>query len=236
VKKIIILALTAVLLSSCAHKPALIGRPELTVERQQELPLPTRADLTSPGRPYVIGPFDRLSVEVFGLPELTRQVQADAGGHIAFPFAGSINAAGLTPQELSTLIASKISGYVRNPQVTVNVTDTVSNLVTVDGQVTEPGLYPVLGRMTLMRAIASAKGVGEFAKTSEVVLFRSVNGQQYAALYDLDAIRRGVYADPQIYANDVVVVGDSPARRLLHNLIQVAPVLTAPVVALIQHY
>jgi polysaccharide export outer membrane protein len=184
----------------------------------------------------VIGPFDRLSVEVFGLPELTRQVQADAGGHIAFPFAGSINAAGLTPQELSTLIASKISGYVRNPQVTVNVTDTVSNLVTVDGQVTEPGLYPVLGRMTLMRAIASAKGVGEFAKTSEVVLFRSVNGQQYAALYDLDAIRRGVYADPQIYANDVVVVGDSPARRLLHNLIQVAPVLTAPVVALIQHY
>ena len=55
-----------------------------------------------------------------------------------------------------------------------------------------------------------------------------------AGLYDLGAIRRGVYDDPLVYANDVVVVGDSPSRRLFKNVLSVAPLLVAPAVALIQ--
>lgn len=233
-KKILLSSFCLAVLAGCSHKPALVGRSELVAVQQLELPQPTRHDLTSVARPYVIGPFDRVSIEVYGVQDLTREVQADAGGRISFPFAGSIEAAGMTPSELSEMIASRISTFVRDPRVTVNVTETVSNLVTVDGQVREPGMYPVLGRMTLVRAVASAKGLGEFANSEEVVLFRSVNGANYAALYDLDAIRRGIYPDPEIYANDVVVVGDSPSRRLLRNLLQAAPTLTAPLIAVLQ--
>jgi polysaccharide export outer membrane protein len=55
-----------------------------------------------------------------------------------------------------------------------------------------------------------------------------------AGLYNIDAIRRGAYADPAIYANDVVVVGDSPARRRFRDLVGVAPLLAAPLIALLQ--
>ncbi|WP_447411839.1 SLBB domain-containing protein, partial [Clostridium perfringens] len=76
--------------------------------------------------------------------------------------------------------------------------------VAIDGQVNTPGLYPVVGRMTLMRAIASAKGLADFAQPSYVVVYRRVNNQEMAALYDLRAIRNGAYADPDIFANDIV--------------------------------
>ncbi|WP_196782026.1 hypothetical protein, partial [Salmonella enterica] len=73
--------------------------------------------------------------------------------------------------------------------------------------------------MTLMRAVATAKGTTEFAKLDDVVIFRTVNGQKMAALYNLKAIRQGAYDDPEVFANDVVVVGDSPARRLFKDIL-----------------
>jgi polysaccharide export outer membrane protein len=106
-------------------------------------------------------------------------------------------------------------------------------VITVDGQVREPGLYPVLGRTTLMRAVATAKGTTEFARLQDVVVFRTVGDQQMVALYNLQAIRRGVYPDPEVFANDVVVVGDSPARRLFRDVLQAAPLLVTPLVALL---
>jgi polysaccharide export outer membrane protein len=54
-----------------------------------------------------------------------------------------------------------------------------------------------------------------------------------AGLYNLGAIERGAYADPAIYANDVVVVGDSPQRRLFRDFVSVAPLLAAPLVAIV---
>ena len=67
------------------------------------------------------------------------------------------------------------------------------------------------------------------------MIFREVSGQQYAGLYNLEAIRRGNYKDPEVFANDVVVVGDSKARRRFRDLIQVAPLLASPLVILAQN-
>ena len=73
----------------------------------------------------------------------------------------------------------------------------------------------------------------EFAKQDDVVILRTVKGQKLAGLYNIDAIRRGLYDDPAIFANDVVVVGDSPARRLFRDIVGLAPVLAAPIVAIL---
>jgi polysaccharide biosynthesis/export protein len=202
------------------------------------LPAPTGRDVVATSRPYVIGPQDQLSIDVFGIePLMNRQpIVVDAAGNISFPIAGTIAAAGLTPAQLTEEIETRLrAGFVREPQVSVNVVEAISQTITVDGQVTQPGIYPVVGEMTLMRAVASARGVAEFAALDDVVVLRTVDGQRYAALYNLAAIRRGNYPDPRVYANDSVVVGDSSARRLFKDFLQVVPLLTTPLIVALQN-
>jgi polysaccharide export outer membrane protein len=110
------------------------------------------------------------------------------------------------------------------------VKEAVSQVYTLDGQITRPGIYPVLGDMTLMRAIASGQGLGEFAQQDDVVIFRTVNGQEFAGVYNIAAIRRGNYPDPQVYANDIVIVGDSAQLRRMRDIIDVLPAVVAPVI------
>lgn len=224
-------------LVGCAGKTELGGSGAVTVVPGTTLPAPQRGDLVNGERPYLIGPFDKLSISVFGVDELSaKEVEVDASGRLSFPLAGVLEVGGRTPNEVAELISERLRGrYVRDPQVTVNLDETVSQVITVDGEVREPGLYPVVGRMTLMRAVARAKGLSEFAKIDDVVVFRTVAGQKYAALYDLKAVRRGVYEDPELFANDVVVVGNSPTRRLLRDLASLAPVISAPLIIALQN-
>lgn len=230
--RILIAIAVASPLASCASGPAFTPGPHLTVAATTELPPPSVNDMAAQGRPYRIGAFDRVSVNVFGVPELSQTVQADASGRVSLPLVGQLEAAGRTPDELARAVEEGLRGrFVRNPQVTVNLEETVSQVITIDGQVREPGLYPVVGRMTLMRAVATAKGTTEFARLDDVVVFRTVGDRQMAALYNLGAIRRGAYPDPELFASDVVVVGDSPGRRLFRDILQAAPLITAPIIA-----
>lgn len=204
------------------------------VSDSRELPAPSRGDLTAGDRPALIGPLDTIEVDVFGVSALSREMQVDASGRIAMPLIGTIDARGKTAGELAGDIAAALRGrYVRDPDVTINIKSSVSQVVTVDGQVTEPGLYPVTNQMTLMRVIASAKGLTEFAREDDVVILRTVDGHRMAGLYNLGAIQRGAYADPAIYANDVVIVGDSPQRRMFKNIVSLAPLLAAPLIAIV---
>jgi len=174
-------------------------------------------------------------VDVLGLPELSRQVRVDSNGHIAVPLAGSIDVGGRTPEEIATLVEQRLrQTYVKNPIVSVAVEETVSQTITVDGEVRTPGIYPVLGRMTLMKAVASAQGTSDIA-SNHVVVFRRVEGRQMAALYDLRAIRLGAYQDPQVYTNDVIEVGESNARRLSPQILQAAGLIITPSVAVIDN-
>jgi len=235
-KKIALPLLALSLLAGCAGPGQLGGASNVQV-MQGDLPAPDRSDLLGESRPYLIGPFDKLMIDVFGIEELSKkEVQTDASGRISFPLAGIIEAAGKTPAEIEDEIEARLrSRYVRDPQVTVNLKETVSQVITVDGQVKKPGLYPVIGKMTLMRAVATAEGTAEFAKLDDVVIFRTVKGQQLAALHNLKAIRRGNYQDPEVFANDVVVVGDSQARRLFRDALQVVPLLTTPLIIALQN-
>lgn len=145
--------------SGCADKNPLVGGPSTQVVQSAGLPAPGREDLILQQRSYLIGPFDKVAIDVYGVPELTRTVQVDASGRISLPLVGDIEASGSTPAQLADTIKARLrERYVRDPQVIVNA-DTVNQMITVDGEVERPGLYPVTGRMTLMRAIATAQGV-----------------------------------------------------------------------------
>lgn len=225
-----LLLLGSAALAGCASTPKLGGDPGLRVLEATALPAPERLDQPSEVRPYYVGPYDKLVVDVFGIAELSkRDVQVDAAGKISFPLAGVVDVAGKTPGEIEQALVRQLrANYVRDPQVTVNLKEMVSQLLTVEGQVGRPGLYPVAGQMSLLQAMALSGGTTEFSKLNDVVIFRTVRGQRLAALYDLSAIRHGKYADPEVFANDVIVVGDNKARRLFKDILQVVPVLTAP--------
>lgn len=236
IRKFIVVASVVLTMTACSGNPPIETTANLTViEGTSTLPVPDRSDLVAQDRLALVGPLDTISVAVFGVPELSRELQVDAGGRIAMPLIGTLDAGGKTAAELGSDIEQQLSGrYVRNPDVTVNIVTSVSQVVTVDGQVVEPGLYPVTNQMTLLRAIASARGLTEFAKEDDVVILRTVQGQKIAGLYNITAIRRGAYADPSIYANDIIVVGDSPQRRFFRDLVGVAPLLASPIIALLQ--
>jgi polysaccharide export outer membrane protein len=234
-KTCLALCLTVTLTACGAPKPIMSSGQLTVVNTNGVLPAPGRSDLTAADRPALIGPLDTIEVDVFGIPELSREMQVDASGRIAMPLAGTLDARGKTAEELGLTIAAALKAhYVRNPRVTVNIKSSVSQVVTIDGQVVEPGLYPVTNQMTLMRVVASAKGLSEFARQEDIVILRTVGERRMAGLYNIAEIRRGAYDDPPVYANDVIIVGDSPQRRLFRDFVALSPLLAGPLIAILQ--
>lgn len=230
------------LLAACAKDPPPVASaPNSPVTVLPDLPQPEASDVVRSTRLSFVGPFSELRVEVFGVPEMQRDIMTDGEGNFSFPLVGTVAAAGKTPDLIAGEIRSKLAGrYVRDPQVTVNFKSSSNPLafqsmsVTVDGQVNRSGAYPVVGRVTLMRAVALAGGVNEFAKLEDVVVFRNVGSKRYVGIYNLEAIRRGNYADPEIFPNDVVIVGDSPQRRAFKDILQTIPAFLSPMILLIR--
>src|SRR5215472_9710592 len=93
---------------------------------------------------YVIGADDVLDVSVWKEQELTRTLQVRPDGKISMPLLNDVQAAGLTPSQLTQSITEKLKKYLTSPQVTVIVTQINSQRVYVIGEVMRPGAYPIL--------------------------------------------------------------------------------------------
>ena len=188
---------------------------------------PTEAQ--APVREFVLGPSDTISVVVFNEPEVSApQLRIDVAGNVNLPLVGKMRASGITTEAFGKQIEEKLSGggYLRQPRVTVNLVDAVSQRVTVDGQVNQPGIYPLTGPTTLLDAIAMSRGTTPIARTNEVAVFRVIDGKQMAAKFDIKAIRRGEQPNPQLQGNDVVVVNFDRLSSSWRDFLQTIPVLT----------
>jgi polysaccharide export outer membrane protein len=217
-------AILAIALAALHWNVALADAPS-SVNLIESLPPPDPPAIDQQ-QSYRIGPLDVLEVSVFQVESLARTVQVDAGGRIALPFIGSVVALGKTPQELGADIATRLGDtYIQSPQVTVFVKESLSQKFTVEGAVKSPGVFPLVGHMTLLRAVATAQGPDLDAKLHNVVVFRQVNQKTVGAVVNLSQVRAGKVPDPQIYAGDVVVVMTSATRRALHDLVSITPLL-----------
>ena len=178
---------------------------------------------------YRIGPSDKLAVTVFQVEDLSfEEIFVDASGKLQLPLLGSVQAAGLTPGELSIDLARRLGErYLRNPEVSVSVTEAASQKITVDGAVAKPGVYVMRGRTTLLQAVAMAEGGTQIADLKKVAVFRTVEGRRMIAVFDLAAIRRGQAADPQVLGDDIVVVDTSRLNARYRDLIAVLPAISA---------
>lgn len=176
---------------------------------------------------YRIGELDRLDINIFQEPDLSgKGIEVNAAGKIAMPLIGDVTAAGTTGPELAARIAGLYGArLLEHPKVSVTIARSVSQKVVIQGEVTEPGVYEIKGRATLLEAISMAKGETRYAATREVAIFRTVNGQRTGALFDVEAIRRGQAGDPQLLGSDVVVVGLSRSRNVWRDVLATAPFL-----------
>lgn len=187
-------------------------------------PDPTRAVVGA--EEYRVGPMDTLDVSVYQAPDVSRIVQVDASGQIGMPIIGAVPVAGKTVNEIRDELTVRLKArYLRSPEVTVSVKEFASQKVTVDGSVGQPGVYPLIGKTTLVQAVAMARGVNREANEKKVAIFRTVNSQRMVAVYDLNDIRTGKLADPQIFANDVVFVDRSGGKTLWRDVISAVPLI-----------
>lgn len=186
------------------------------------------------GMDYRIAPDDVLRIQVYHEPDLSLEdAQVTATGMVRMPLVGDISVAGLTSGEAADVIAGRLGQrYLVSPQVTLFVKKAVGRRVTLDGEVREPGLYPVEGRLTLLQAVALAKGPTRLAGLGQVVVVRQLDGQRQAALFDLAAIRKGKAPDPEILPGDRVIVGLSRAKAILGGALLAVPALATGFIAL----
>lgn len=183
---------------------------------------PQAADVV---RDYRIGPRDVLAITTFKEPDLTfPQIQVDAAGSLQFPLVGKIQAAGLTANELAQTLADRLNrDYLKRGEVSVTVVETLSQTVTVEGNVVEPGVFEIAGSSTLLQAIARARSPTRVAQLDEVMIFRQVNGKRYGARFDLTEIRNGRAPDPEILGGDIVVVGFDSVKGAFRDFLTTAP-------------
>jgi polysaccharide export outer membrane protein len=151
--------------------------------------------------------------------DLKRTVRVNATGLVSLPLIGSIALSGLTAQQAEAAIAARYGEkYLQDPQISVFVKEFTSQRVTIEGAVAKPGIYPLTGQITLLRAMALAGGRGELANLDNVMVYRTgPDGKLGSSMYDLDLIRSGEVPDPVVLPEDVIVVQRKPARVLLRD-------------------
>jgi polysaccharide biosynthesis/export protein len=217
----------AVLLVALGGQGAAFAQsPNVTGAPQQSVPLPPAVTAQptqpssggaglAPASDYRIGTHDLLEIQVFGVDTLKREVRVNSKGVISLPLVGAVEVGGKTATEAEELITSKLGEkYLQNPQVSLFIKEFTSQRVTVEGAVKKPGIYPLAGQTTLLRALALAGGQDSLSDMKEVMVFRmnTETGRRQSATFDVERIRKGEAEDPLLTNDDVVVVNRSAVR------------------------
>ncbi len=122
----------------------------------QTVPQATGGDV----KEYVLGPDDVLKIWVLGVDEIGETpIRVDSNGWISLPLVGRVQAGGLTVEELRVALVKKLQKDLRDPNVSVSITDFGSQPVAVVGAVNTPGVHQLRGRKTLAEVIALAGGL-----------------------------------------------------------------------------
>lgn len=124
----------------------------------------TQPDPLSSGQPYVLGPGDQVTLQAVHAEELSgRPFRIETDGTITFPLLGTLHPAGLTVEQFEARLRDELAKYVREPELTISVSQFRSEIVTFAGAFRTPGAYPLQGRHTLTEMLAIVGGLSENA-------------------------------------------------------------------------
>ncbi len=122
---------------------------------------------------YRMQPGDEMDIKFFFNPEFDQTVFVRPDGKISLPVVDDVQAAGLTPSELDTLLTQIYGQELRKPMVTVIVKTFTGRQVFVGGEVGKPGVIQLVGRMTALQAVINAGGFRDTAKREATLVIRN---------------------------------------------------------------
>ena len=157
---------------------------------------------------YKIGPQDVLRIDVWKELEVSRVVPVRPDGKISLPLLNDVQAAGLTPMQLSGVIAGGLRKYINDPQVTVSVSEINSRRIYVTGEVLRVGAFSLLPNMNVLQALSSSGGFTQFAKLKDIYVLRTVDGKQVKLPFNYKDAVNGKKPEQNILLQpgDVIVV------------------------------
>ena len=170
---------------------------------------PVISSAQSGGSSYLIGSSDILQIISWEEPGFSiEEALVRTDGKITFPLLYDVQAAGLTPYQLTKNLEMALKKYVENPYVTVHVKEPRSKRFYILGEVANTGEYPLNKQLTVLQAFAIAGGFTEWASKKEILLLRNENGTEkiyrinYKKIVDDQDISQNLVLQP----NDTIVV------------------------------
>lgn len=155
------------------YQKALLAMPNYTKTSGDSLAQKPEEEIKTQGvLQYRIGFEDALRISVWEWDNLTQETIVRPDGMISVPLIGDVQAAGLTVLELKEVITKGLKEYIKSPQVSITITKLGGNKVMVLGEVSDPGVYTVTGKKTLLEAIALASGFTKDAVISSVIVIK----------------------------------------------------------------
>jgi polysaccharide biosynthesis/export protein len=157
---------------------------------------------------YVLGAEDQIGVLVNNSPEFNGSHLIRPDGRITVNLVGEVEAAGLTPEELTQELKEKIKKYILDPDVTVSVLSINSKRFFIQGEINRPGEYKLVVPTKVLEALVNAGGFRDFAKTKDIIIIREDSGATQRLHFNYKDVIRGKHLEQNIYlrAGDIIVV------------------------------
>ena len=176
-----------------------IPRPGETAE---PAPVPAAQDAD-----YVIGSGDQLGISVWRDEHLTKTVVVLPDGKISFPLVGELVAGGKTVAQLKEELQGKLTRFVSDAVLSVEVKQAGSMNVYILGRVNNPGRQSMTASTNVLQALAMAGGLNPFAKRGEVKVFRQKEGRTTVFSFDYDEVAQGRHLEMnvELKRGDVVI-------------------------------
>ena len=147
---------------------------------------------------YVLGPEDIIFVRTWREADFTFPVAVRPDGKITVPLVGEVQAAGLTPQLLTTDLKEKLGKYVNNPVVDIFVTDVRSKKYYIDGEVNRTGSFPLVSPTRVLEALSNAGGFKEFADKKHIRILRG----NKTFPFNYNEVSKGKHQEQNIYLDN----------------------------------
>lgn len=173
-----------------ASKPATPTQPSTIEPADKNVGLPI-----DPNK-YIIGPEDVLRIDVWREVELSGIVAVRPDGKITQHLVGEVQAAGVTPMQLTKDLMEKYAVYINRPDVTVIVQEVRSKRYYIDGLVNHPGEFPLVTQTRVFEAISKAGGFQEWANKKSIKILR--NGGKEVLKFNYNEVSNGKHMEQNI--------------------------------------
>jgi polysaccharide export outer membrane protein len=162
---------------------------------------------------YLIGPGDTVNIVVWHNPELSMTVPVKPDGKISAPLIDDLPAIGKTTTALARDIEQALAKYIRDPVVTVVVTNFVgpySEQIRVVGEAAKPQVLPYKQKMTLLDVMIAVGGMTDFANGNKATILRTSEGNKQYSVRISDLIKDGDFsANVEMRPGDVLIIPQS---------------------------